>query len=81
MTEGVLVAGRRYRIRYRLPSQKADREFVGTCLGWSDYFRAYEFDLRPDSGTSQLPGDARVSLIEPVDKTVPHSPPTVVRGS
>lgn len=68
----------RYRVRYRLEGQRADREFVGTYLGWSKYYTQHEFDLRPDAGTSQLPGEAIISC-ERVSSDVPHSQPKKVK--
>ena len=69
-----LVVGGMFRVRYRLDSQRRDREFIGKYLGWSKYYTQHEFDLRPEAGTSQLPGEAIISVELVPSNTRPQQP-------
>jgi hypothetical protein len=72
-----LVVGGMFRVRYRLDGQRRDREFIGKYLGWSKYYTQHEFDLRPTAGTSQLPGEAIIS-VELVSSNTPAQQPKMV---
>lgn len=55
------VEGAKYRVRYRLDSQRVDREFVGLYLGWNQY-GWHDLSLRPAAGTVTLPDDAIIEI-------------------
>lgn len=72
-----LVEGGKFRVRYRLDSQRRDRVFVGRYLGYNKVLSRHDFDLRPAAGTSGLADDA-ILEVELVHSDTPCSQPVMI---
>lgn len=58
------VKGNRYRVRYRLETQRRDREMVASYLGYDRTRNEFMFNLRPLAGTTALSGRDIHSAVE-----------------